>query len=313
LAQESSILITGGAGFIGSNVVEHLLANGYQNLTVIDDESLGRLKRVDRPGVTCVKGDILDEALMASLLAGADAVIHLAADTRVIDSIENPAYNFEVNVVGSFRLLSLARDAGCQRIINASTGGAILGDAPPPVSEELPARPLAPYGAAKLAVEGYCSAFAGAYGMKTLSLRFSNIYGPLSFHKGSVVAAFYKSLLNGRPLTVYGDGEQVRDFLYVGDLVAGVRRAIETDATGVLQLGSSVGTSINTLIALMAEATGGREIPVDYVPARQGETRITWCCIDRAREVLGFEPGTRLAEGLANTWNWFSENVAVFK
>ncbi len=164
------VLITGGAGFIGVNLAQHLEAAGGYAITVLDNQSLGDRKLLELYDVHFIDGDILDSSAVAEAIAGADTVVHLAADTRVIDSIAEPDHNFENNVVGTYRLLRAAKDAGVRRFINASTGGAILGEQPPPVHEAMVAGPLAPYGASKLAAEGYCSAFAGAYGLATASL-----------------------------------------------------------------------------------------------------------------------------------------------
>ena len=167
---------------------------------------------------------------MRHALRRVDAVVHLAADTRVIDSIADPTRNFDVNVAGTFGLLNLMREVGVPRLVNASTGGAILGEAPPPVHEEMAPRPASPYGAAKASAEAYCSAFAASYGLDAVSLRFSNVYGPLSFHKGSVVAAFMRRILDDQPLVVYGDGSQTRDYVFVEDLCDGIVVALNSGA-----------------------------------------------------------------------------------
>lgn len=298
------LLITGGAGFVGTNLIAHLRDVGGYDITVIDNESLGRRENIAAFDVRFVRGDIRDIEALRSVARGQDAIVHLAADTRVMDSIEDPRFNFENNVVATFNLLQVAREAGVGRIVNASTGGAILGEAPAPVHEEMVARPLAPYGASKLAVEGYLNAFGATYGLKTCSLRFSNIYGPRSFHKGSVVAHFLKRILAGETLTVYGDGTQVRDYLFAPDLVDGIRRAIEAGAQGVYQLGSGQPTSVNALIEVIREVTG-REVGVDYADFRPGEVHTTWCDVSKARKEFGFDPATPLREGVAETWKWF--------
>jgi len=304
-----NILITGGAGFVGTNLVAKLAGNPAHRIRVLDDESLGKREYLSEfEGVEFVKGDIRDGECLSQVLKGRDAVVHLAADTRVMDSIADPSKNFSVNVCGSFELLQRAREAGIRRIVNASTGGAILGEAEPPVHEGMVANPLSPYGAAKLAVEGYMSAFSGSYGMNAISLRFSNLYGPRSYHKGSVVAAFYKDLLAGRPLTVYGDGSQRRDFLFVEDLVDGIVRAMDSEVTGVFQLGSSRPTSLNELIeAIRKVVEPSIGVRVNYEDFRQGEIHSTWCDIGRARASFGFDPSTSLGDGLQRTWNWFLE------
>lgn len=309
LDTDTHILITGGAGFIGSNLVRHLSEHGYTRITVVDDESLGSRDSIAPYSHRFVKGDIRDVDCMEPLLNEADMVVHLAADTRVMDSIADPQKNFDINVVGTFRLLSLARAAGIRRIVMASTGGAILGDATPPINEEMVARPLAPYGASKLCAEGYCSAFSAAYGMSIACLRFSNVYGPGSFHKGSVVAHFYKRLLTGEDLIVYGDGSQTRDFLYVEDLMDVIVKALASTRNGVFQLGSGRPTDLNELLdemrAVLGEAFRSK---VDYQDFRAGEVRETWCDIAKARRELAFAPDTPLRTGLQDTWNWFLAN-----
>src|SRR6202158_755235 len=199
------VLVTGGAGFIGANLVQHLSANSAYDVVVLDNISAGQQRPIFPRGVRFTCGGFTDKATMTEYLQGVDTVVHLAALSGVIDSVEDPCPSFEVNVAGSFQLLELARAANVRHIINASTGGALLGEAPPPISEEMAPSPLSPYGASKLAVEGYCSAFAGAYGLSCVTLRFSNVYGPYSGHKNSVVAAFIKNIIRNQPLKVYGD------------------------------------------------------------------------------------------------------------
>ncbi len=303
------LLITGGCGFVGANLIAHLNEAGGYDIRVFDNESLGRREHIAGLGADFVKGDIRDRAAVDQALAGIDAVIHLAADTRVIDSIEAPALNFDVNVVGSFRLLEAMRAAGVSRLINASTGGAILGEATPPVNEAMVPHPLSPYGAAKLAVEGYCSAFGASYGIKPVSLRFSNVYGPRSFHKGSVVAAFMKRVLEGKALIVYGDGEQTRDYVFVDDLCAGIAAGLRTENPGVYQLGSGGPMSINGLIEAISGVVAPRKLEVRHEPSRPGEVLQTWCDISRARAMLGYAPSTSLHDGLARTWDWFLQQA----
>ncbi len=303
-SMSKKILVTGGCGFVGSNLVPRLEKAGHW-VRVLDSEALGRREHLGTFEGEFQRGDIRDSDALDSALQGIDAVIHLAADTRVVDSIHDPLHNFDVNVVGSFRLLQAMRSRGVQRLINASTGGAIIGDVPPPVHEGLVPRPLAPYGASKMAVEGYLSAWSGSYGMRALSLRFANVYGPRSFHKGSVVASFFKEILRGKPLIVYGDGSQVRDFVYVGDLCDGIIRSLDCDVSTVIQLGSGVPVSINHLIDAIRIVVDPLPVTVEYRDARRGEIVETWCDISRARGMLGFDPATPLHDGLRKTWAWF--------
>jgi UDP-glucose 4-epimerase len=304
------VLITGGAGFIGRHLSDHLTSHGGYEVTVIDNESLGDREHLDLTRVRFVKGDLRNRDDLRSALDGQDAVVHLAADTRVMDSIENPAHNFENNVIGTFNLLELCRELAVNRVVAASTGGAIVGDVPPPVHERMAAQPTSPYGASKLMLEGYLSAYSAAYGLNGCALRFSNIYGPRSFHKGSVVAHFYKQLLADQPLVVYGDGSQARDFLYVRDLVEGIRVAIESDANGAYQLGSGRPTTLNQLIDLIRTVTG-RELSVVHKDFRPGEVHRTWCEIDKSRAAMGFDPTTPLEEGLRRTWEWFASQTSA--
>lgn len=299
-------LVTGGCGFVGANLIAALREQELGRVRVLDNESSGRRAWIKEFEVEFLEGDIRDENVVAQALDGVDCVVHLAADTRVMDSIENPVFNWDVNVRGTLNILETMRRRGIRKFVNASTGGAIIGEAAPPVNEDMVARPTSPYGAAKLAVEGYCSAYAAAYGMTTVSLRFSNVYGPRSFHKGSVVAQFYRQILEGAPLVVYGDGTQTRDYVYVGDLVDGILRGMEAESSGVYQLGAGKGTSLNDLIALMKSVVGGAvPIEVKYKEFRDGEIRHTWCDISKAKEGLSYFPATELSVGLEKTWSWF--------
>jgi UDP-glucose 4-epimerase len=303
------ILITGGAGFIGRHLADHLASRDDFAVTVIDNESLGDRKHLDLDRIRFIEGDLRSRDDLRTALADQDAVVHLAADTRVMDSIENPQNNFDNNVIGTFNLLELCRELGIGRVVAASTGGAILGDVEPPVHEEMAPQPTSPYGASKLMLEGYLSAYSGSFDVRGCALRFSNIYGPRSFHKGSVVAHFFKQILAGDPLVVYGDGSQTRDYLYVGDLVEAIRAAVDSDVHGAYQLGSGKPTTLNQLIDAMRTVTG-LDLEVTYSDFRPGEVRDTWCQVDKARAGFGFDPSTELEDGLRVTWSWFQAQGA---
>jgi len=304
------VLITGGAGFIGAHLVEHLVTGGH-DLVVLDNLSAGQPYPIFPRGVRFAHGDFTDETTMRECLQGVDAVVHLAALSGVIESIKDPRPSFKVNVAGSLQLLELARAANVGRLINASTGGALLGEVEPPICEQMAPGPLSPYGASKLAVEGYCSAFAGAYGLPCVTLRFSNIYGPRSGHKTSVVSTFIKNLLREQPLVVYGDGTQERDYLYVGDLVRGIEAALRRPLQGVYQLGSGRPAALNTLIATL-KTVCGRNVRVGYQPRRRGEVHATWCDITKAADAFGFQAPTDLEAGLRTTWAWYVENQGIW-
>lgn len=299
------VLITGGCGFVGANLVAHAAFQDRYDVTVVDNESLGRRENLEAFGGRFINRDIAVDPL-DDLFDGIEAVVHLAAHTRVVESMERPEQNFRDNVLGTFRTLEACRKAGVQRFINASTGGAILGEAPVPVHEELVPHPLAPYGASKLAAEGYCSAYTGSYGMSCASLRFSNLFGPRSFHKESVVAHFLKRIISGEELVIYGDGSQIRDYLFVGDLVEGIVNALESDSVGVFQLGAGRPTTLNELIEVIKKVTVDRGTPtLRYAPKRRGEIQNTWCDISKARRAFGFDPQTTLEDGIRQTWEWF--------
>ena len=302
-----AILITGGCGFIGANLVARLNRSGIGPLVVFDNETGGRREALAGLQAKFIHGDLRNRAELASALDGVDAVIHLAADTRVVDSIADPLFNFDVNVRGTLNLLEEMRARSIRRLVNASTGGAIVGVVEPPVHEELAPRPAAPYGASKLAVEGYCSAYAAAYGLSAISLRLSNVYGPGSIHKGSVVAAFFKRILCDQELVVYGNGRQVRDFLHVDDVCQGIVAALQSQFVGPLHLGSGGPTSVNDLIEAMRRIVAPKSIAISYRPARRGELDATYSDISRARRELGFGPSITLADGLTSTWAWFKQ------
>ncbi|MEM8697327.1 MAG: NAD-dependent epimerase/dehydratase family protein [Pseudomonadota bacterium] len=301
------VAVTGGAGFVGSNLIARLQELGGYEIVVLDNEVLGSREAIADCDTRFIKGDIRDPEAVEQALEGADAVVHLAADTRVIPSISEPKFNFDVNVGGSLVILEKMRRLDVKRIISASTGGAIIGEADPPVHEGMVASPASPYGASKLAVEGYCSAYSACYGMKAASLRFSNVYGPRSWHKGSVVALFIKQILRGETLTVYGDGEQTRDYVHAQDLADGIVAALRSDATGPIQLGTGIGTPLNAIIAILREISG-QDIAVDYQPFRDGEIVHTWCDIGHARATLGYDPQIAVQDGLEESWRWFVDN-----
>jgi UDP-glucose 4-epimerase len=306
------VLVTGGAGFIGTNLARHLVSKQRYEVVVLDNLSVGLTEHWLSPETRFHHGDFVDRETMAAAMRGIDVVVHLAALSGVIDSIQDPKPSFQVNVGGSFQLLELARQLDVRKIICASTGGALLGDAEPPISERHAPAPLSPYGASKLAMEGYCSAFAGAYGLRCATLRFSNVYGPFSAHKKSVVAAFIKQALRTEPLVVYGDGTQERDYIFVGDLVQGIEAAIAGDIVGTFQLGSGRPTSLQQLIQAL-NVIARRDLDIRYEPARRGEVHRTWCDVAKARRAFGFATPTALPDGLRATWDWFAHNRGAWE
>jgi UDP-glucose 4-epimerase len=300
-------LVTGGAGFIGANLIRQLAAQNVQ-IRVLDNLSAGSRNDLAGMPVEFFHGDIRDATLVEQAVKGAEVVIHLAAHTNVVESVKNPELNLETNVQGTFNLLKASVKQGVERFIFASTGGAIVGDVTPPVHEDLAPHPISPYGASKLAGEGYCSAFWGSYGLQTISLRFSNVYGPYSYHKASVVAKFLRQIQLGKPMNIFGDGEQTRDFLYVGDLCQAIVQSLEATLPfgQAIQLGSGREISINQLVALLRQVVGSNGFPtVTYASSRPGEVLRNYVSIARAKEYLGFTPATNLVTGVQKTWEWF--------
>jgi len=301
------ILITGGAGFIGVNLARQLLA-GPHRLRILDNFSSGRPQDLKGLPVDLLEGDIRHPSDVARAMDGVQVVIHLAAHTGVVESVINPQDNMAVNVMGTLNLLQAAVERKVQRFIFASTGGAIGGNVIPPVHEDMPPRPASPYGASKLAGEGYCSAFWGSYGLPTISLRFSNVYGPYSYRKGSVIAKFFRQIMGEEELTIYGDGEQTRDFLYVSDLCKAMVTVLTADLPlgQAIQLGSGKETSINHLVSVMQTVVGEENFPGwKYAPAHPGEVQRNYVALDRAKKYLHFSPTMDFHDGLNQTWEWF--------
>jgi UDP-glucose 4-epimerase len=300
-------LITGGCGFVGANLVGVLLDQGCE-LRVLDNFSLGSPAAVS--GVEVVEGDVRDAEAVARAVDGAEAVIHLAAFGSVADSVADPLENFDVNARGTLVALQAAARAGARRFVFASTGGALIGDAPAPVDESSLPRPISPYGASKLCGEGYCQAFRGSYGLETVALRFANVYGPRSEHKKGVVTTFVKRALRAEPLVIYGDGRATRDFIYVDDLCAGIAAALASPAAeGVVHLASERETAIAELARMVIDITGA-DVPIECVPRRRGEVERTFALARRAAELFGFRAAVSLEDGLARTVEWFSRGGA---
>jgi UDP-glucose 4-epimerase len=301
-------LVTGGAGFIGSNLVDALLAQGGQ-VVVVDDLSTGRRANLDaalEQGATLHELDICDADALGALFERVrpELVFHLAAQIDVRRSVADPAADARVNVEGTINVLAAAHAAGARRVVYSATGGAVYGEAEQvPTPEDAPAQPLAPYGQGKLSGEGYCALFTRLHGLSTVALRYANVYGPRQdpLGEGGVIAIFCGCLAEGRTPTTYGDGAQTRDYVYVGDVVAANLRAAELDVTGSLNVGTGVETSVLDLVGAFRTLEGGDAFEPVHAPARAGE--VLRSCLDasRARELLGWEPQVPLADGLRHT------------
>lgn len=317
-------LITGGCGYIGTGLIRKLLSVGENDILLLDNLSTGTTsdlqlvsdyKEIDpsngatTDGVVLVVGDIKDEALTVLCAKNRDVVVHLAANTGVAPSVDDPRSDCYANVIGTLNMLEAARENGVKRFVFASSG-APAGEVDPPIHEELPPHPVSPYGASKLAGEGYCSAYYRTFGLETVCLRFSNVYGPGSIHKGSVVAKFFSLSTRGESWCVYGDGEQTRDFIYIDDLIEAVYLASNTKDIGgeTFQIATNSETSINELIGLMRDVLSKRGVDtaeVLYEPARLGDVKRNYSDISKARKVLGWEPKIELKNGLLSTIEYY--------
>ncbi len=321
-------LITGGCGFIGSALAARLAADGGHRLRVFDNLSVGRLEDLTRLGVAvrrtadstsfprpgdpvqAVVGDVTDREQIGTAAEGADVVVHLAAATGVMPSVADPISDCHSNVLGTLHALEAARIQGVPHFVFASSG-APLGEQEPPIDERKVPRPSSPYGASKLAGEGYCSAYARSFGIQTAALRFGNVYGPGSDRKESVVARFVKQAFAGDQITVYGDGRQTRDFIYVQDLVEAVVRAASATASGeVFQIAAGRETSINEIFGILSRLLSelaGISFEARHAAPRAGEVLRSRSDISKAGKLLGWRPRVAIEDGLRDTVRWFLE------
>lgn len=297
------VLITGGAGFIGANLVRRLLVEGY-SIRVLDNFATGQRSYLAGLDIELVEGDILDRDGVQTAVRDVNGVIHLAAQTSVPDSVAEPFYDCRLNVLGTLNLLEACRQAEVPRFLFASSN-APLGRQRPPAHEAQAPLPISPYGASKLAGEGYCMAYHGSWGLGTIILRFANLYGPFSRHTQGVVAQFYKAMLAKRPLTIHGDGQQTRDFIFVGDLCRAIQLALESEISGELfQIATGTETSILALTEQIAQVTQ-QPIEVAHSERRAGDIGQDYAAVSKAAKLLGWQPTTPLADGLMQTWEWF--------
>lgn len=306
-----TVLITGGAGFIGSNLAARLAAAG-DRVRILDDLSMGSPAYLDGVPHQLIVRSLADRDAIGAAVHGVEAVVHLAARAGIPDSVADPLGTFEVNVARLLDVLDAARLAGVRRFVFASSNAA-AGDHEPPADERDLPHPVSPYGASKLAGEAYCQAYAATYGLAACALRFSNAYGPRSLHKRSVVAAWLRAALAGGPIEVHGDGRQTRDFVFVDDLADAVRAAIDAPEQAVagelFQAGTGVETTVNELADAIQTAVG-RRLEVRHLPARAGDVRRNVSRVDKAAERLGYRAAVPLAEGIARTTAWFRAALA---
>lgn len=300
-------LVTGGAGFIGSNLVDALVERG-DDVAVVDDISTGRRENLEQAlsnGAELIELDIRDPEAVAAAVERVrpEVIFHLAAQIDVRKSVADPAHDTRVNVEGTINVLAAAQASGVRRLINTSTGGAIYGEGQIlPAPEDHPVAPESPYGLSKFCAENYCALFTRLHGLSTISLRYGNVYGPRQDPLGEagVIAIFCGKLLDGGRPQIFGDGKQTRDYVFVGDVVDANLRAVESDATGAFNVGRGVQTSVLDIVeALAAQSSNGFE--ADHLPARTGEVQHIALDPSRTKTELGWEAQIDLHQGLART------------
>ena len=332
-----SWLITGGCGFIGRNLIDRLKAEGtLSGVRVVDNLSTGLRAELEaicpvilldaetlvpvepvpaEPHVQLVVGDIRDSQLAMRVAQGFKVVVHLAANTGVAPSVAEPMLDCTTNVLGTLNYLEAARHGGASRFVFASSG-APVGECVPPLHEELPAHPVSPYGASKLAGEAYCSAYKRTFGLDTVCLRFSNVYGPLSGHKSSVVAKFIREGLEGRAWHIFGDGNQTRDFIHIHDLIEAICLAASRPNVGgeVFQIASNVETTVGELAVRLRgvlERFGVKACEIVHEDLRPGDVTRNFADTSKARRVLGWNCTVGLDTGLEMTVRWFLDQKAA--
>lgn len=322
-------LVTGGCGFIGGALIRRLVSEspGGHGIRVVDNLAVGgredlaaacnfhetapgALGEFPSGGVELVEGDILDADLAARAARRADVIVHLAANTGVEPSVLDPRADCMSNVVGVLNYLEAARHEGVGRVVIASSGAA-LGETEPPLHEERAPHPASPYGASKLAGEGYCSAYHRTFGLQTVALRFGNVYGPGSGHKNSAVAKFIKRAMDGQGIEIYGNGTQTRDFIYIEDLVEAVYRSATVPGVGgeTFQIATSAETSVLEMIEELRQAlsaAGFKDLQTRHAGPRAGDPARNYADTSKAERMLGWRYEVGLYEGLRRTVEWFA-------
>jgi nucleoside-diphosphate-sugar epimerase len=312
-------LVTGGAGFIGSHITAALLARG-DRVRVFDDLSSGRLENLTGLDVDFVQGDITDAALCMKACRGVDGVFHEAAQVSVPKSVEEPERSYEVNVMGTLRLLEACRQQGVGRLVFAASSAAYGDSETLPKVETMPTSPLSPYASGKVGAEHLLQVYGHLFGIKTVALRYFNIFGPRQLDDSpytGVIAIFARALLDGGgdrtacAPKIFGDGEQTRDFTYVDNAVQANLKAMGADLEPgtVVNVGGGERISVNELYSAMA-AELGVDLAAHYEPARAGDVRHSLASLDRARELLGYEPTVSWREGLSRTVSWYRDRAA---
>ena len=303
-------LVTGGAGFIGSNIARALLERG-DDVRIIDDFATGRRQNIEGLDMELIEATIEDPEAVARAVDGVEVVFHQAALPSVKRSVDDPVRTHSVNATGSLNVLNAARKANVRRVVYASSSSAYGNTPTLPKHEGMVTAPLSPYAVAKLAGEQYCKAFAHVYEIETVALRYFNVFGPRqdpTSHYSAVIPLFTTALLEGRTPTIHGDGEQTRDFTYIDNVVQANLKAAAADSRSsgeAMNIACGHRVSLNQLLAAIAETTGATDYDVVHTETRTGDVRDSLADISKARDLIGYEPTVLLEEGLTKTVDWF--------
>jgi UDP-glucose 4-epimerase len=308
------ILIAGAAGFIGSYVADAFIRKGHKVL-IVDDLSTGREENIPKEA-SFIKGSIREQAFLEEVFSDfkPDMVDHHAAQINVRQSVEDPVFDAEINIIGTLNLLELSVKHKIKRFIFASTGGAIYGEPQNlPADESTPPMPISPYGVAKYTVEKYLGYYRAIYGLEYVALRYANVYGPRQNPHGEagVIAIFCNRIIAGNPCLIFGDGNQTRDYVFAEDVAEANILSVNAPV-GSYNIGTEIETPVNDLVTMLRKASG-REFKVEYVPSQYGEVQRISLNITLANRALGWYPKVNLEDGISRTWKWFSDKQAFVK
>ena len=306
------VLITGGAGFIGSNIARLVLSQTAAEVTVLDNLSSGYLNNLAGLRIKFLQGDVRDAAAVDEAVRGCEVVFHLAASVGNTRSIEHPIEDSEINVLGTLRVLEAARHANVRKLVFSSSAG-IFGELKTlPIREDHSVEPDTPYGSSKLGAEKLCLSYAKLYPLECVCLRYFNVYGVNQRYDayGNVIPIFVHRVLHGMPIRIFGDGEQTRDFVNVRDVAqANFKAALSRGVSGAFNIGSGTRITVNRLARLVREASNSNTV-IEYAPPRPGDVRDSLADISAARASFGFQPETSMEAGLADYWQWASRALA---
>lgn len=312
------ILITGSLGFIATNLIL-LLSKNKDHQIIGVDSGISKSNNKEFTKNICEHHffDLSDKEKLCKLLKDVDIVIHLAAKGNVIESIKFPILNFQNNVYSTLNLLECMKEMNVKKLIFSSTGGALMGNSESPVNENSNPKPISPYGASKMSCEGYISSYAETFNIRSIILRFGNVYGPFSLHKTGVFNKWIFSALNNQPILIYGDGSSSRDYIHVRDLCNGINLSIKllkdqnSRNLNIFHLANSCEVRLKDLAEILSKVHGSK-LKIDYLPSRKGEVHRNFADTSKAQEKLGFKPDISLYDGVREVYKWFKE-FSAFK